>query len=328
MPPRAFFGERPSYGRLRGSVGDLRQLACVRRIVLDDGPERGVRALAFSTGGGLDFWVLSDRSFDIGPMWFGGMPIAWQGPNGFRNPALHDAADDEGQGFERSFSGLLVTCGLDHVRQPRNGRPLHGRLPFTPGRLRAYGEDWEREVPILFCQGEVTQARIGGEALRLYRRIEAPIGGTSLVIEDRVENLSAEPQAHEILYHFNLGFPAIRESTHVLLGKNKLIDSLPLPAPKGETKVRCVHVEEAEEARCVVRTPLGDGNNLEIVFGFSTSTLPFVQIWENLRANEYVLGVEPCNTNRGLDGATDGVVPLAPGATRDYKLAVSVAQTA
>ena len=49
-------------------VGDLRQVASVRRIVLDDGAERGVRALAFSTGDGLDFWVLTDRSLDIGPL--------------------------------------------------------------------------------------------------------------------------------------------------------------------------------------------------------------------------------------------------------------------
>ncbi len=43
---------------LRAKVGDLRQFASVRRITLDDGVEQGVRALAFSSGGGLDFWVL------------------------------------------------------------------------------------------------------------------------------------------------------------------------------------------------------------------------------------------------------------------------------
>ncbi len=37
-----------------------RQFASVRPIMLDDGPERGVRCLGFSTGGGLDFWALTD----------------------------------------------------------------------------------------------------------------------------------------------------------------------------------------------------------------------------------------------------------------------------
>jgi hypothetical protein len=182
---------------MRPLVGDLRQLASVRRIVLDDGPERGVRALAFSTGGGLDFWVLSDRSLDIGPLWWRGVSLAWQSPAGFRSPALHDPEGEGGRGFNRSFSGFLVTGGLDHIRQPADDHPLHGRLPFTPARLLSYGEDWDAAEPVLFCDGEVIQARYGGEALRLRRRIEAPIGGGEIRIEDTVESLGAErcPQA-------------------------------------------------------------------------------------------------------------------------------------
>ena len=104
---------------LRAKVGDLRQFASVRRITLDDGVERGVRALAFSSGGGLDFWALSDRSLDIGPLWWKGMPVAWQSMAGFRSPALHDPEEDGGRGYSRTNSGFLVTCGLDHIRQPR-----------------------------------------------------------------------------------------------------------------------------------------------------------------------------------------------------------------
>jgi hypothetical protein len=62
---------------LRPLVGSLRQYASVRRIVLDDGGERGVRALAFTTGGGLDFWAMADRALDIGPLSYRGTPLAW-----------------------------------------------------------------------------------------------------------------------------------------------------------------------------------------------------------------------------------------------------------
>ena len=92
----------------RPLVGDLRQIASVRRIVLDDGPKRGVSALAFSTGGGLDFWVLVDRAMDIGPLWHRGTPMAWQSPAGFRHPALVDVEGDGGHGFGRGFSGFLM----------------------------------------------------------------------------------------------------------------------------------------------------------------------------------------------------------------------------
>ncbi len=222
---------------LRPRVGDLRQWASVRRIALDDGAERGVRALAFSTGGGLDFWALSDRSLDIGPLWWKGMPVAWQSPSGFRNPALHDAEGDGGRGFGRSFSGFLVTGGLDHIRQPANGQPLHGRLPFSPARVTAYGEDWEHDV--LFCEGEVTQARHGGEALRLTRRIEAPIGGTSLTILDTVENLGPRPWPQASLYHFNLGYPALADGTVVEAGGQSLLGPLTVPDPAMASESTC-----------------------------------------------------------------------------------------
>jgi len=139
---------------LRTKVGDLRQFASVRRITLDDGVERGVRALAFSSGGGLDFWALSDRSLDIGPLWWKGMPVAWQSMAGFRSPALHDAEGDGGRGYSRTNSGFLVTCGLDHIRQPLDSHPMHGRLPFTPARVTAYGEDWERDELYEVLRGE------------------------------------------------------------------------------------------------------------------------------------------------------------------------------
>ena len=125
------FGVPVTRDALRPLAGDLRQLASVRRIVLDDGPERGVRALAFSTGGGLDFWVLADRSLDIGPLWFRGAQLAWQAPSGFASPALLNRLEDGGRGMERWFSGLLMTCGLEHLRQPEGGI-LHGHLPLTP----------------------------------------------------------------------------------------------------------------------------------------------------------------------------------------------------
>ncbi len=80
-----FSGVPATRAALRPLVGDLRQVASVRRVVLDDDAERGVRALVFSTGGGLDFWVLADRSLDVGPLSLHGMPVAWQSPAGFRH---------------------------------------------------------------------------------------------------------------------------------------------------------------------------------------------------------------------------------------------------
>jgi len=71
---------------LRPLVGDLRQVASVRRIVLDDGPERGVRALAFSTGGGPGFLGARRPLAGYRAAWFQGMQLGWQAPTGFASP--------------------------------------------------------------------------------------------------------------------------------------------------------------------------------------------------------------------------------------------------
>jgi hypothetical protein len=299
---------------LRRRVGDLGQVAAVRPIVLDDGQERGVRALAFSTGGGLDFWVLVDRSLDIGPAWWRGMPFAWQSPNGFRHPGLIDAAAEEGRGFERGFSGLLVTCGLEHIRQPADGHPLHGRLPYTPARLTGHGTDWERDEPVLFCEGEVTQASLNGERLRLCRRIEAPVGGTELRILDRVENLAGVEQPLAILYHFNLGFPAVQAGTEVRLNDHPLWG--PLPQEESAPVPAACEPAGGDVAECRVISPLPAGQSFQLSLAFSTDTLPYLQLWRDLRPATGILAIEPCNRPK-----TGGAGPtLAPFGSSQVRL--------
>ncbi|WP_159587988.1 DUF4432 family protein [Chelativorans xinjiangense] len=307
-------------------VGDLRQVASVRRIVLDDGAERGVRALSFSTGGGLDFWVLTDRSMDIGTLSWQGVQLAWQTAAGFRAPALINPEDDGGRGFNRGFGGFLITCGLNHIRQPMNGEPLHGRLPFTPARLTGYGEEWERAEPTLFCEGEVVQSRYGGETLRLKRRIEAPIGGASMRILDTVENLGAEQVPQAILYHFNLGFPAIASGSTIELNGDRLLGPTELP-DGGLMPARTWPTGGEGEARCVVKSPSNAGAaGLAVTFAFDTRTLGHLQVWHDLRKHAGVLSIEPCSSpfpEKG-DGPPEA---LAPGERREYRLEVSLAGT-
>ena len=202
-------------GDLRSRVGSLQQFAGVRRLVLDDGPERGVAVLELSTGGGLDFWVMADRGLDIGMLRWRGVPVAWQSPQGFMHPALGHVEGDGGRGFARMLSGFLCTCGLDGVRQPVDGRPLHGRLAMVPARVSTAAAMWDLPVPVLRVEGECVQYRQGGENLRLHRVIEAVIGGSEIRLTDTVTNDGDQPQPHDLLYHFNLGYPSIGPGTTV-----------------------------------------------------------------------------------------------------------------
>ncbi len=307
---------------LRERVGDLRQLASVRGVVLQDGPEAGVRALLFSTGGGLDFSVLIDRSLDIGTLHYRGVPVAWQSPGGFRAPSLIDREGDGMRGFGRGFSGFLVTCGLDHIRQPAAGQPLHGRLPFTPARLLAAGEDWDAQPPRLFCEGEIVQYRQGAECFRMIRRIEAPIGGTALTIADRVVNEAEGPWPHAILYHFNIGYPAFTpESTLTLDGIEVHGPSTPadlaptarcLPAPPGATAVLRAGPD-----------PAGFAMTLD-----SDGSLPWFQVWSAPQPRARVLSLEPCSCPLGPAGTNLHMETLPSGEPRHYRLNLTFTGTA
>jgi hypothetical protein len=310
---------------LRSKLGDLRQFASVRRIVLDDDVEHGVRALAFSNGGGLDFWTLVDRSLDIGPLWWKGMPIAWQSLAGFRSPCLHDPEQDGGRGYNRTNSGFLVTCGLDHIRQPAPGHPMHGRLPFTPARVTAYGENWACDNPVLFCEGHVTQFCFGAEALRLHRRIEVPVGGNLLRIRDVVTNLGNEGLPQASLYHINFGFPALAPGSTVTLGALTLFEVAALPDAVSVPQSVSYSVEGEDTcAVCRLVTPLSGGETLEIAVAFGTEFLPHLQLWHDLRPHACVLAMEPCTsaTTNGSDRVLD------PGETREYSIDISLTLTA
>jgi hypothetical protein len=275
----------------------------LRKIAID-----GTQALAFATGGGLEFAALIDRSLDIGPLTFRGQAVGWIGQSGYRHPAGHDPQADGGRGFNRLFSGFLVTGGLEHIRQPRNGHPLHGSLPFTPAELSASGLDEERGL--LFCEGEVCQP-----GFRLRRRIEAPKGGSSFTIVDCVDNLASELRRQASLYHFNIGRPALADGTVVRQGDRKRLGPLKVP----DVALGSVSYPVSDGgARCTVVMP-----SLDVTFSWDGSTLPHLQLWGDLSPDKNVLSVEPCTSER-IDGGLSGEEPLlAPGATRRYELRVS-----
>jgi Domain of unknown function (DUF4432) len=316
-----------SGGALVDFVGDRRQLASVRRVELRDGAENGVRALVFSTGGGLDFWVLQDRSMDIGLLNWKGMPLAWQHPAGFAAPGLSGPFADSGTGTARSLGGFLVTCGLDNVRQPRGSLPLHGTLPFTPARLTSCGEDWDAAEPMLFAQAEIACAHLDRASFRLSRRIEAPIAGAGFSIRDRIENIGPEPAELMVLYHMNFGFPLVAEGTRVQLDGKEIAVRAPGGQGAGpDNEVRCFPAGGADGrfAVAVSRPAAGAWHGARVEIAGDAAALPFVQLWRDARRRRNVLAIEPVNCDRNADGTSAPGMMLAPGETWSGALDVSI----
>src|SRR5487761_1239293 len=118
-------------------AGDLAAAGGGRAVVPDDGAERGLRVLAFRTGGGLRFAVLVDRAMDIGLAEFDDLSVGWRSATGFRHPGLHEHADEDGLSWLRSMSGLVVTAGLDHTLF--GGEVDAAQSPSPPRRTARHG---------------------------------------------------------------------------------------------------------------------------------------------------------------------------------------------
>nr|WP_302053788.1 aldose 1-epimerase family protein [Sphingomonas tagetis] len=299
----------------------MSQFAGVRLSTLGDGVERGVRQLEFRTGSGLRFTVLVDRAMDIAECEHNGRAVGWHSPSGFRHPGLHDYEGEGGLGWFRSMSGLLITCGLDHVLfmhddpaghyfyGPREkvSSSLHGRVGTIPAKLTGYGETWDGDECVLWAEGIVQQSTVFGEDLHLIRRIEADVGGNEIRLTDRVVNHGFYRTPHMYCYHINVSHPVVAEGSRYVAPVRDVIWAAhegkyreqgvgyrTLPAPIVNFHEQVWQHDMAADAAGKVNVALV---NEALGFGFEVETrkdqFPAMFEWQNLHAGHYAVGIEP-----------------------------------
>tara|TARA_R110002111_G_scaffold194116_9_gene260350 strand:- start:10358 stop:11419 length:1062 start_codon:yes stop_codon:yes gene_type:complete len=332
---------------LRQRYGSLAAYADIRLVTLGDGAERGVRVLELRSGGGLEAEIIVDRSFDIGRFALNGTTLSWHTAAGYRNAAYIDPNAEGGQGWLTAMSGLLGTCGFDHIRQPETEPalhsplhptqnityPLHGAGAHQPARLVGYGIDEGGPVPMIWCEGEVVQSMMFRGALRLHRRIEVPLGGTGLTLRDRVTNIGPTAMPSMMLYHLNLGYPMVDAATVVSMDHATEVwrscDHNPL-APMGPEPAIAVSelsthrlTPENGMATCHVRNPQ---TGLSMRISYSTTTLPYLQLLRLRGQGGSMIGIEPCSTaarTRQAARAADEIPILQPGEDRVFILKIA-----
>jgi hypothetical protein len=344
------YGRDLSRRDIAAHAGALSQFAGVRLMTLSDGVERGIRMLEFRTGSGLRFTVLVDRAMDIAEVEHKGRAIGWHSPAGFRHPGLHDAEGDGGLGWARSFSGFLVTCGLDHTLGPEEvsaenyGYPyrkairhvLHGRVTGIPARLTGYGERWDGDNCMLWAEGTITQASVFGEALRLTRRIEADAGSDEIRLIDRVENIGFHATPHMYFYHVNLGHPVVEEGARYIAPiadvvwaahagpayrkQNVGYRHCPMPI-EGFSEQVWQHEMVADRAGEVPVALVNDRLALGLMMTTLKHQLPCAYQWQYFQAGNYAMALEPSTHHVLGDNAARArgeMIWLGAGEGRDY----------
>jgi hypothetical protein len=316
------YGQTLTRRQIAERSGMLSQFAGVRLMTLGDGVERGVRMLEFRTGTGLRFTALVDRALDIADCDYRGQAIGWHSPSGFRHPGLHEYEGEGGLAWARSFSGLLLTCGLDHIlfmnevpadnynypAKKTVSHSLHGRISTIPARLTGYGETWNGDECVLWAEGIVQQSAVFGEDLHLIRRIEADVGGNAIRISDRVVNHGFAPTPHMFFYHINIGYPLLDEGSRYLAPIRDVVWAAHAGAEYERQGVgyRTMGPPRENFREQVWQHELGASAsglspvalvNDRIGLGFEVTTrkdqLPCLYEWQNLQAGHYALGIEP-----------------------------------
>jgi hypothetical protein len=327
-------------------VADMAQLAEIRPVAYQDGPEAGVRALEFRTGAGLSFTVLADRCMDVGLAEIDGVPLSFMTGVGYAHPTYYSAHESD---WLRTFpGGLFVTGGLDTYGQPAvdGGQAfgLHGRASALPARGLSWDADWDGDEYVLKARGKMRQVAFHGEQLQLTREITAWLGQNRFTFHDVVENLGTRPEEHMILYHFNAGFPLLDEGAvlEVDAARTTGLDEraqtiadvarqVQGPAYGFQEQVVVHDVTPASDGWVTARlynADFGGGRGLSLTIRYRKEQLPFLWQWRNFRERAYVMGIEPGNADmrgRAYNRAQGTLPVLQVGERREYDLEISAA---
>ncbi|MGA2488620.1 MAG: aldose 1-epimerase family protein [Anaerolineales bacterium] len=324
-------------------VGDLSQISGIRLREWADGTERSLRVADVRTGSGLGFTVLLDRGMDIGPASYKGMPLAWVSPTGWGHPMYYDL---QSTGWLRTFgAGLLTGCGLTSAgaagEDDGESLGLHGRLSNLPARQVSVDETWDGDDCSLLVEGEMRQARVFGENMRLKRRITTGLGSNCISIRDCVENLGVAASPLMLLYHINLGFPLLDESSELVAESHSVeprdIAAEPglhawmhfqKPTP-GYAEQVFYHNLPADKNGWASIQLVNRARKLGVHVRFQKATLPNLVQWKMMGQGTFVLGLEPANCRAGgrsLERMRGTLQILQPGETREFNVEIEVGE--
>jgi galactose mutarotase-like enzyme len=296
--------------------------------------------------GTLAFSVLPTRGMGIWKAFLGETEIGWRSPvRGPVHPSLVPLMEPGGLGWLDGFDELLCRCGLESNGAPdfgENGQliyPLHGRIANRPAHKVEVSVDGDAgEIAV---SGEVDEARLFFNKLRLFSEVRTKVGQPGLTVLDTVTNISAQECELELLYHVNFGNPLLTPGAQVVLPVSKMaprdpvaVENLPQwdqygPETPGSAEA-VFFFELAADAdgrtQALLKNAAGD---MGVTLKLDRNQLPYFIVWKNRQAaaDGYVTGLEPAinfPNPKSFEKAKGRVAVLAPGESRTFEIAMDI----
>ena len=301
------YGQNLSRREIMSRVGDISQIARATEFRFENGRAEGMRGIEVVTGSGLSYTVTPSRCLDIAWVNYKGTPIASISKSGLSAPAFFEK---DGLLFLRNFScGLLSTCGLTYMGAPcvDNGEELglHGRIGNIPAQNTYAVTEWEGDELVIRVGGQVRESCIFGENIVLTREIKSYMGSNIISIHDSIHNEGFSPAPLMLLYHFNFGYPLLREDSKLDIPGKEVrprddrakegIDewmNFNKPVP-GFTEQVYYHNPNADENGFVKAGLLNPVLGIGMYMKYNKNALPYLVEWKQIGEGDYVVGVEP-----------------------------------
>lgn len=344
-------GKRMTVNDLRRRIGNPDQVAGVQLAQLDSGNERPGRAAIFRTGSGLEFTVLLDRGMDVSAASYQGKAMGWRSTVGDVAPQYFEA---EGIRWLRSYyGGLVSTCGLINVGAPEpgselSGHGLHGRINNTPARDLKVVQEWRGDAYYLAVSGVMRETRIFGENLTLTRTVWTRLGEKRFWVEDAVTNEGFSTTGFQLLYHCNVGWPAVDEGSELVLPSRQFAPrddeardgaaqwnrfDGPTHGYREKVYYHDVAADRSGKATAAILNPAmaKGGDGFGVYVRYAPKELPRFTEWKQMGEQDYVVGLEPCTCGvegRHVDEAKGLLHTLKPGKRHTVTLEVGALSTA
>ncbi len=276
-------------------VGNISQVAYARNIEYKDGRANGLSAILVNNGK-LSFTVTKDNCLDIVELSYKGSNIHYLSKPGI---GVYNKFSDPARAM---MGGLFFTCGLQNVGPAEENKAMHGHIRNIPAENVSVQSFFREDDYVIQIKGEMRETQIFGENLVLYRTIETTYNSETITIHDEIVNEAYRDEPCMVLYHFNMGYPLLKEGSTLSITSKKAIarDST---AEKGLTswneiiapvdnKTEEVFYHELEEG--INHASLSNGK-MKFCLEFNKKELPFFTQWKSMASGDYALGLEPGN---------------------------------
>ena len=325
------------------------QVGGIERYTIDDGPARGLRALAVNTGGGLRYRVLADRGLDIDQAFFGPHSLTFLAFGGVTPPTR---ALDRGLDWLRGFpAGLLTSCGPFNTGGPvtDNGEDLglHGPHSNTASTIESVLQPDPHAGKLeMSITGMVKYATLYGPNVSLRRTVRSTLGANTIAITDEFHNSGNRDVPHAWLLHINFGYPLADAGGEFCYNASRIDptendpsqkhfregnDYKRIPGPMeshrgSESFVAYLYPKSDRGGRTVV----GIVNRkllLGVAIRYSTKEFPRCANWQHWGPQEYVCALEPANggvEGRDKDRANGWLDTLPAGGRKTYRYEIEV----